>query len=182
MINFNLKVPKCVILISWMLMIFFIMKSLQVGYFRDEIETLHFLQLGEIRAIMFLLPHAPSMLANCYRLRGIRQQRATACAANASNCLPHAQHTLAKHRIFEDLILYAQCTLANCYRMSSIRQQIATVCKAYASNLLPHSPSTLAICYRMRSIPLQKTDFYTILLPHAPCALAICYRMRSVCQ
>ncbi len=125
--------------------------------------------MGEIRAIMFLLPHAPSTLANCYRMR-----------SNASNWLPSAQQTLAKHRIFDDLLPYAKCTLANCYRMLSIRYQIATVCEAYDSNLLLHAPSTLAICYRMRSIRLQKTYFYTILLPQAPCALAICYRMRSV--
>jgi hypothetical protein len=76
---------------------------------RDEIKIIHFLQMGEIRAIMFLLPHAPSTLANCYR------------AAYASKGLPHAQHTLAKHRIFDDLLPYAQCALANCYRMRSIR-------------------------------------------------------------
>ena len=76
---------------------------------------------------------------------------ATACAIYASKLLPHAQHTLAKHRIFDNLLPYAQCTLANSYRMRSISLQIATVCEAYAKNLLPHAPSTLAICYRMRS-------------------------------
>ncbi len=43
-----------------------------VGDFRDEIKILHFLQMGEIRAILFLLPHAPSTLANCYRMCSIR--------------------------------------------------------------------------------------------------------------
>jgi hypothetical protein len=80
------------------------MKSLYVGDFRYEIKILHFLQMGEIWAILFLLPHA--------------------------------QHTLAKHRIFDDLLPDAQCTLANCYSVRSIRLQIATVCKACASNLL----------------------------------------------
>jgi len=35
----------------------------------DEINILHFFQMGEIRAILFLPPHAPSTLANCYRMR-----------------------------------------------------------------------------------------------------------------
>ncbi len=77
-----LKVPKCAILISWILIIFFSWSLYR--YFRDEIKILHILQIGEIRAIMFLLPHAPSTL-----------QIATACAAYASKGLPHAQHTLA---------------------------------------------------------------------------------------
>jgi hypothetical protein len=50
---------------------FFITKSLQVGDLRAEIKILHFLQMGEIRAILFLLPHAPSTLANCYRMRSV---------------------------------------------------------------------------------------------------------------
>jgi hypothetical protein len=99
------------------------------------------LYMGEIRAILFLLPHAPSMLANCYHMRGIRKQWATACAAYARNWLPHAQHTLAKHRIFDDLLTYAQCTLA-----------IATVCAAYACELLLYANHTLKICYRKRSM------------------------------
>jgi hypothetical protein len=41
------------------------MKSLWVGDLRAEIKILHFLQMGEIQAILFLLPHVPSMLANC---------------------------------------------------------------------------------------------------------------------
>jgi hypothetical protein len=77
-------------------MIFFNIKSLQVGDFRDKRKILHFLQMGETRAILFLLLHVPSTLANCY-----------ACPAYASNGLPHAQHTLAKHSIFDDLLPYA---------------------------------------------------------------------------
>jgi hypothetical protein len=51
-IEMFLKVPKCEILISWIL--------------------IHFLQMGEIQAILFLLPHAPSTLANCYHMRSVR--------------------------------------------------------------------------------------------------------------
>ncbi len=51
---------------------FFVMKSLLVGDFRDEIKFLHLLLMGEILAILFLLPHAPSTLANCYCMRSIR--------------------------------------------------------------------------------------------------------------
>ncbi len=75
-----------------------------------------------------LLAHALSTLANYCT---------TACAAFTSSGLPHAQHTLTKHRIFDDLLPYAQYMLANCYHMRSIRLQIATLCEAYASNLLP---------------------------------------------
>jgi hypothetical protein len=135
--------------------------------------------MGQIWAILFLLLHASCTLANCYHMRSIRQQSAKACTAYASKVLPHAQHTLAKHRIFDNLLLYAQCTLANCYHMRSRRLQIASICKAYARNLLPHAPSTLPICYRMRSIRMQKTQFYTILLLHAPSTLAICYCIRQ---
>ncbi len=62
---------------------------------------LHFSQMGEIRAILFLLPHAPSTLANCYRIcavcatncyrmRSVRQQFATVCAV----CAYKADHML----------------------------------------------------------------------------------------
>ncbi len=51
---------------------FFIMKSIQVGDLRAEIKFLHFLQMGEILAISFYLPHAPSTLANCYRMCRLR--------------------------------------------------------------------------------------------------------------
>jgi hypothetical protein len=51
---------------------FFTMKSLEVEDFRDDIKILNFLQMGEIWAILFLLPHAPSTLVNCYRMRSIR--------------------------------------------------------------------------------------------------------------
>ncbi len=50
----------------------FSMKSLSVGDFRDEIKILNFLQMGDVQAILFLLPHAPSTLANCYRMRSLR--------------------------------------------------------------------------------------------------------------
>jgi hypothetical protein len=50
---------------------FFIMKSLLVGYFRDEIKILHILQMGEIRAIMFLLPQSTEYLTICYRMRSV---------------------------------------------------------------------------------------------------------------
>jgi hypothetical protein len=73
------------------------MKSLKVGELRAEIKILHFLQMGEIRAILFLLSHAPSTL----------KQIATTCAVCASK-----------------LLLYAQCAQANCYHKRSVRQQI----------------------------------------------------------
>jgi hypothetical protein len=38
---------------SWILMIFFIMKSIKVGDLRAEIKFLNFLQMGEILAILF---------------------------------------------------------------------------------------------------------------------------------
>jgi len=63
------------------------MKSLYVRDFRDEVKILNILQMGEIRAILFLLPHAPSTLAKCYRMRRIRLQFATVCAVYASK--PH---------------------------------------------------------------------------------------------
>ncbi len=146
-------------------MIFFIMKSLQVGDLRAKIKCLNFLQTGEILAILFQLLYAPPTLANCNRMRRLRQQSATACAAYASNLLPYAPPTLAKHTILHGF----------CYRMRRLRQQIATVCTAYASNLLPHAPPTLANCCRMRRLRQQ---FATIcaayacnLLPHAPSTL-----------
>jgi hypothetical protein len=49
----SLKMPKCEILISWILMIFFIMKSLLVVDLMAEIKILHFLQMSEIWAILF---------------------------------------------------------------------------------------------------------------------------------
>ncbi len=131
---------------------------------------------------MFLLPHAPSTLANCYRMHSIRQQRATACAAYASNWLPHAQHTLAKHRIFDDLLLYAQCTLANCYCMRNMCQQFATACAIYASNLLPHAQHTLAKNPFLHDFATACAVCAINLLPYAQCALAKCYRMRSIRQ
>jgi hypothetical protein len=54
--------------------------------------------------LLFLLPHAPSMLAKCYRMGRIRLQFARVCAVYASKLLPHAPHTLVK-----------------CYRMRCIR-------------------------------------------------------------
>ncbi len=139
------------------------MKSIQVGDLRAEIKFLHFLQMGEILAILFQLPHASSTLANCSRMRRLRQQSATACAAYASNLLPYAPSTLAKHTILHGLatacavyasklLPYAPSTLANCYRMRRIRQQISTVCAVYAKNLQPHMLHTLARCYRMRRL------------------------------
>ncbi len=65
------------------------------------------------------------------------------------------------------------------YRMRRLRQQICTVCAVYASKVLPH---TLAICYRMRHLRQQNTQFYTALLPHAQCTLANCYRMHCLHQ
>ncbi len=137
--------------------------SIKVGDLRAEIKFLHFLQMGEILVILFQLPHAPSTLANCYRMRRLRQQSATACTAYTCNLLPYAPSTLAKHTILHGfatacsvyaskLLPYAASTLAICYRMRRIRQQIATVCAVYASNLQPHTPHTLAKCYRMRRL------------------------------
>jgi hypothetical protein len=74
----DLKVPKSEILISWILMIFFIMKSLKVGDFRDEIKILIFYRWMRYRTFCCatacavyaskLLPHAQFALANCYRM------------------------------------------------------------------------------------------------------------------
>ncbi len=76
-------------------MIFFIMKSLYVGDLRSEINFLHFLQMGEIRAILILPPHAPSTLANCDRMGSVPQQIVTVCAVCSSKLLPYAQRALA---------------------------------------------------------------------------------------
>ncbi len=57
---------------------------------------------------------------------------------------------------------------------------LATACAVYASKVLPHAPHTPAICYRMRRLLKQNTQFYTVLLPHAACTLANCYRMRRL--
>ncbi len=146
-----LKVPKCEILMSWILMIFFIMKSIQVGDLRAKIKFVNFLQMGEILVILFQLPHAPSTLANCYRMRRLRQQSATACTAYACNLLPYAPSTLAKHTFLHGF---------------------ATACAVYASKLLPYAPSTLAICYRMRRIRYQ---IATVCAVYA----SICNRIRQ---
>ncbi len=78
--TFSLKVPKCEILVSWILMIFIFMKSQQVGDLRTEIKILHFLQMGKIRVILFLLQVYASNLLMCahcplaigYRMRSVR--------------------------------------------------------------------------------------------------------------
>ncbi len=149
-------------------MIFFIMKSIQVGDLRAEINFFHFLQMGEILAILFQLPYAPSMLAKCNRTRRIGLQFATVYAVYASKT-----HNFTRF----------------CYRMRRVLQQIATVCAVYASNLLQHSPHTLANCYRRRRLCQQfatayDSKVYTLLfqLPHALSTLAKCYRMRRLRQ
>ncbi len=138
--------------------------------------------MGEIRAILFLLPHAPSTLANCYHMHSIRQQWVTASVAYTSKWLPHAQHTLAKHRIFDDLLPYAQYTLANCYRMRlrSIRLQFSTVSAVCASKVLPHAQHKLAKNTILHDFATECAVCASKVLPYAQCALAICYRMRSV--
>ncbi len=68
-----------------------------------EIKFLHFLQIGEIRAILFLLHHAPSTVANCYRMRSLRWQFATVCAVCASNW-----HTVCAV-CANNLLPYAHC-------------------------------------------------------------------------
>ncbi len=161
--------------------------SIQGGDFRAEINFFNFLQMGEILVILFQLPHAPSTLANLYRMRRLRQQSATAYACNL---LPYAPSTVAKHTILHSfatacavyaskLLPYAPSTLAICYRMRRIRQQIATICAVSASNLQPH---TLAKCYRMRRRHYYVFSEYTLLfqLPHAPSTLAKCFRMRCI--
>ncbi len=138
------------------------MKSIQVDDLRAEIKFLHFLQMGEILAILFKLPHAPSTLANCYRMRCLCQQSATACAAYPSNLLPYAPSMLAKHTVLHGYIYIF------CYRMRRVRQQIATVCAVYASKLLPHAPHMLANCYRMRRLRQQfATAYASKVLPQA---------------
>ena len=107
----RLKVPKCEILVSWILMIFFIMKPIQVGDLRAEIKFLHFLQMGEILVILFQLQHVPSTLAICNR---IRQQSATACDVYTNTRSPSIPYCFS-------------------YRMRRLRQQSATVCGAYAA-------------------------------------------------
>ncbi len=158
--------------------------------------------MGEILAILFQPPHAPSTLANCYRMRRLRQHFATACAAYTSKVLPHAPSTLAKHTILHGFattcavyasnllphaphslaICYA-CdvyvsnlhphTIAICYRMRHIRQQSATACAAYASNLQAYAPHTLANLQAYAQHTLPKTHFYNTL---------VCYRMRHLRQ
>jgi hypothetical protein len=98
-------------------------------YVHVTIVNLHFLQMGDIRAILFLLPHAPSTQANCYRMHRLRKQIATACTVCASKLLPNVQCVLAncEHNfmqfdtILHDLLLHVQCALAICYRMPSVR-------------------------------------------------------------
>ncbi len=106
----------------------------------------------------------------CYRMRHLRQQIATTCAAYARNGLPHAEHTLAIGYRMRSIHQQSTEYLNICYRMRSVCKQLP-----YAQHLLPY-----AKFYRMRSISLQRIQFYTILLPHVQCALAICYRMCSV--
>jgi hypothetical protein len=48
-----LKVPKCEIFDLFEFSDFFIRKSLKIEDFRDEIKIFHFLQMSEIRAILF---------------------------------------------------------------------------------------------------------------------------------
>ncbi len=150
-----LKVPKCEIFMSWILMIFFIMKSIQVGDLRAEIKFVHFYRWVRYWSFCF-----------SYRMRRLRQQIATVWAVYASKVLPNAPHTLAicyrmrrlrqQNRQFYTVLLpHEQCTLANCYRMRRLRQQFATACAAYASKLLPYAPSTLAICNRIHRIHQQ---------------------------
>ena len=134
---------------------------------------------------LFLLPHAPSTLAKCYRMCRIRQQFATVCAVYASKT-----HNFTRF----------------CYRMRRVLQQIATLSAVYASNLLPHAPHTLANSYRMRRLRQQFATTYAAyaskVLPHAPSTLTnskykcysslfqamkkfftrFCYRMRHVRQ
>ncbi len=142
--------------------------------------------MGDILVILFQLPHAPSTLANCYRMRCLRQQSATACAVYACNLLPYVPSTPAKCYRMRRLRLqfatvcavYASKThnfTRFCYRMRRVRQQIATLCAVYASNLLPHAPHTLANCYRMRCLRQQFATAYAAyaskVLPHAPSTL-----------
>ena len=119
--------------------------------------------------LLFQLPHAPSTLAKCYRMRRIRQQFASVCAVYGSKLLPQAPHTLANcYRRRRIRLQFATACAAYackqliftrfCYRMRRLRQQFATVCGAYASKLLPHAPPTLANCYRMRRIRQQSSS------------------------
>ncbi len=176
-----LKVPKCEILMSRIVMFFFIMKSIQVGDLRAEIKFLHFLQMGEILAILF-----------SHRMRRLRQQIATVCAVYASKVLPHAPHTLGicyrmlrlrqqNTQFYTVLLPHAPCTLANCYRMRRLCQQFAT---AYASNLLPYAPSMLAICYRMRRIRQQSATACAVYANTRSPSILFCssYRICRLCQ
>ncbi len=108
-------------------MIFFIMKSLQVGDLRAEIKILHFLQMGQFvfatACAVYaskLLSHAQCALANGYRMRSVRQQIA--------------------NTILRDFTQF----YAICFRMRSVRQQFATVCAVSAR-----------IRYCMRSVRQQ---------------------------
>ncbi len=91
----QLKVPKCEILMSSILMIFFyhevyIGRGLEgrnkfFSFFTDGWDTGHFV-LATAWAVYAskLLPYAPSTLAKCYRMRRICLQFATVCAVYAS--------------------------------------------------------------------------------------------------
>ncbi len=96
--------------------------------------------MGQIRVILFLLPHAQStlvicysmriahcMLANCYRMRIRRQQFVTVCVVNASSLLTPACAVYAyKKQNIRDLLPHAHCTLTNCYCIRIVRQQLVT--------------------------------------------------------
>ncbi len=174
-------------------MIFFIMKSIQVWDLRAEIKFLHFLQMGEILAILFF--------CFSYRMCRLRQQIATVCAVYTSKV-----HTTACAAYASNLLLYASKThnfTRFCYRMRRVRQQIATVCAVYASKLLPHALHTLANCSGMRRLRQQfATAYASKVLPQAPSTLnnskykcysclfqamkkvftRFCYRMRHIGQ
>ncbi len=167
------------------------MKSIQIGDLRAEIKCLHFLQMGEILAILFQL-----------LMRRLRQQIATVCAIYASKVLPHAPHTLAicyrvrrlrqqNTQFYTVLLPHASHTLANCYCMRRLRQQFAT---PYASKVLPHAPSTLirvlrvypfvlaTACAVYASKLLPYAAYASNLLAYAPYTLASFYRMRRIRQ
>jgi hypothetical protein len=108
----SLKVLKCEILISWIVMIFISWSSIGRGFegwnknwkfFTDGLDTGHFVF-------------------------------ATACAVNASKLLlPGCLYTFTKNKIFPDLLQYAHCTLAISYRRRIVRKQIVTICAVYTT-------------------------------------------------
>ncbi len=133
-----LKVPKCEILISWILMIFYHEVSVGRGlegwnknftFFTDGWDMGHFVFATACAVYASkLLLCAQSALANCYPMRSVRQQIAIVYAACPSKL--RTQFFVILHNF----------------------TRFATACAVCSSNLLPYAQFALAIGYRMCSV------------------------------